>query len=248
MMPDSPERQWVKATANELKRRAPEGASKITTLPMGFEERIFHPGAGARASSSQLLFVGRLSEQKGLRVLLDAMPRVVARERDVTLLVVGEGPMLAELGALAGARGVADRVVFAGALPRKDVARLYRSSAVVVVPSLSDSGGSEGQCLVAIEAMASGCPVVASRGGGVVELIGQAERGLLATPGDASELADAIVATLRQRHDARARAEAALAFVLARFTWSAIKPALLEVYDEARARAAAGANGASRWA
>jgi glycosyltransferase involved in cell wall biosynthesis len=227
------------ATADELRRRAPASAGKIATLPMGFDERLFHPGAEERASSSQppqLLYVGRLSAQKGLRVLLDALPRVVARVKDATLLVVGEGPMLAELRAHAAAIGLADRVVFAGGLGRESIARLHRSSAVLVMPSLSGASGAEGQGLVAIEAMASGCPVVVTRSGGLGALIGSDERGLLVTPGDASGLADAVVATLEQHESARRRAQAARAFVLAHSTWTALRPALLDLYAEARAR------------
>jgi len=228
------------STADELRRRAPHGAGKIVTLPMGFDETLFHPRAGeARpaAHAPQLLHVGRLSAQKGLPVLLDALPRILARKPGANLLVVGDGPLLGELRAQATALGVGDRVVFAGGLGRESVARLYRSSTVLVMPSLAGGAlGSEGQGLAAIEAMASGCPVVATRGGGLTALLGSDERGLLVSPGDVSSLADAVVATLEHHDGARRRAEAARAFVLARYTWSALRPALLGLYAEAGAR------------
>jgi glycosyltransferase involved in cell wall biosynthesis len=164
---------------------------------------------------------------------------VLARVPAATLAIVGAGPAEASLRAQAAALGVDHRVEQRGALPRSAIAELYRSSAVAVIPSREGAGGAEGQSLVAVEAMACECPVVATRSGGLTFLVGASERGILVSPDDPRALADAIVATLADPDGARRRARAASEYVRARFTWQSIKPRLLEVYAEATARRSA---------
>lgn len=224
------------ATARELEARVPGAISKIVTLPMGHDPAIFMAGPRARETPPNVLYVGRLSQQKGADVLLEAFPRVLAQVPAATLAIVGDGPAQASLRARAVALGVDHRVELLGARPRDAIAELYRSCAVVVVPSRAGAGGAEGQGLVAIEAMACECPVVATRSGGLTALLGDDERGLLVAPEDPRALAEAIVATLADADGARRRARAASEHVRARFTWQAIKPKLLEVYAEAVAR------------
>ena len=226
------------ATADALRARAPRAADKIVTLPMGIDADVFHPpSSDDTRASSQLLFVGRLSAQKGILTLLDSLPSVIARVPDLSLVIAGDGPQKAQLHARVAALGLTNRVTFVGGVARQRVAELCRSSAAFVMPSLSDSSGREGQGLVVIEAMATGCPVVATRSGGLTALLGHDDRGLLAEPGDARTLGSAIVATLEEPEQTRRRAGAARAFVDAHFTWSALRPRVLEIYDEARARA-----------
>lgn len=227
------------ATAHELEARVPGARSKIVTLPMGHDPTIFRAGAHAPRTPRRILYVGRLSRQKGADVLLEAFPRVLARVPAATLAIVGDGPAQASLRARAAALGVEHRVELLGARPRGVIAELYRSCAVTVVPSRAGSGGEEGQGLVAIEAMACGCPVVATRSGGLPSLLGDDERGLLVAPQDPRALAEAIVATLTGPDAARRRAQVAREHVGARFTWAAIKPKLLDVYAEAQARSRA---------
>ncbi|MDB4944781.1 MAG: glycosyltransferase [Labilithrix sp.] len=223
------------ATARELAARVPGAERRTRLLPMGFAPGIFHAPPDGEPRDRTVVFAGRLSRQKGADVLVEAFPRVLARVPEARLLVNGDGPEATALAARARALGIGARIRFAPAASQEELAARFRASAVTVLPSRSDASGTEGQGLVAIEAMACGCPVVVSRSGGLAALVDDGARGLAVDPGDAEALARAIVATLEDGAAARARAGRAAAWVHGRLSWDRLKPALLAIYDEARA-------------
>lgn len=135
--------------------------------------------------------VGRLAEQKGQAHLLEAMQAVLREMDEATLLVAGDGPARQALEQQAQAAHLNGRVRFLGT--RRDVALIYRALDVFVLPSLW-----EGLPLVLLEAMGAGLPVVATRVGGVPEVITQGENGLLVDPGDSRGLAQAILRLYRE--------------------------------------------------
>jgi len=226
------------ATARILSARFPDVRAPILTLPMGYDPAVFSAASLETARRPDVLYVGRLSRQKGADVLVEAFARLLARVPSATLSLVGDGPERPRLLALVRSLGLESRVTLPGALPEERVARHYRESAVTAVPSRDDASGAEGQGLVAIEAMACGCPVVASRSGGLTSLLGDDARGLLVPPGDAAALAAALRSALDDPASARRRALAAARHVRAHFTWAALQPALLAAYDEASRRKA----------
>jgi glycosyltransferase involved in cell wall biosynthesis len=124
-------------------------------------------------------------------VLLAAL----AQLPDERLRLVGDGPLRGELEAEAGRLGVADRVEFHGFAPKEEVADLMRRARLVVVPSRYETSA-----VVALEALASGTPVVASAVGALPELLADGG-GLLAGVGDADELAARIREALAAEHD-----------------------------------------------
>ncbi|HET8622239.1 MAG TPA: glycosyltransferase family 4 protein [Gemmatimonadales bacterium] len=132
----------------------------------------------------------RLYPIKGHRVVLDAFPAVLARLPDARVLFVGDGPERPVLEAQARSLGVADRVCFAGF--QDDMAAYLRLFSVAIVPSLHP----EGFGLVAVEALAAGVPVIASRVGGLPEIVTDGVAGFLVEPGNARDLAEAIVRVL----------------------------------------------------
>jgi glycosyltransferase involved in cell wall biosynthesis len=134
----------------------------------------------AAARDDRFVFVGRLSEEKGLRFLLDAWRDL----RDIPLLLVGEGPLRTELEAYARDHSLPVR--FAGLLDRAAVRDIVRSARAAIVPSLCFEGGVP---LSLLEAMAVGTPIIASRLGGIPELVTDDLDGLLFEPGDTAQLA-----------------------------------------------------------
>ena len=132
-----------------------------------------------------LLFCGRLAPEKAVDVLL----RAVAQLTDLSffLHIAGDGPNRQKLEALAQDMNLGLRVVFEGQVDRCDIGEMFRRSDIVILPSLSEAFP-----LVALEAVTAGCPVIASRVGGVPEIIRHEHNGLLVTPGDVGELASAI--------------------------------------------------------
>jgi rhamnosyl/mannosyltransferase len=132
-----------------------------------------------------VLFVGRLVYYKGVDVLIDAMAHIHA-----TLLIVGEGPLEAELRRRAVVRGIQDRVVFLGEVAAESLPAYYHASDVFVLPSVANT---EAFGVVQLEAMAAGVPVVSTKlPTGVSWVNEDGVSGLLVAPGDPIALADSI--------------------------------------------------------
>ena len=138
------------------------------------------PLAGAGAGG-YALFVGRLSPEKGLGVLLEAW-----NDSDLPLKIVGDGPLRSELEAIVRTRSL--KVEFTGKLERDDVQRIVRDALLQVVPSECYETFS----MVLLEAMACGTPVVASRIGSLDEMVLDGITGIKFEPGNAGELAAAV--------------------------------------------------------
>jgi glycosyltransferase involved in cell wall biosynthesis len=169
------------------------------------------------------VFVGRLTEQKALPLLLDAVGRVDGAR----LVLVGDGPERARLEELA--RPLNGRVVFTGALPRADVlARLAGARAAVL------SSAWENLPHAAVEALAVGTPVIATAVGGVPEVVHDGENGLLVPPNDAGALAAAI-RRVRDDDELRARLAAGARPSVAAIGRDAIYTRLEQMLAEAAA-------------
>jgi glycosyltransferase involved in cell wall biosynthesis len=180
-----------------------------------------------------VLFVGRLVERKGVRVLLDALADV-RREDSVELTVVGDGPLRADLERQATELGVDDIVRFRGAVPQVELERSFASCDAFVLPAVTDSkGDTEGLGVVLLEAMTYGRPVIASDTGGIVDIVLDRVTGLLVPPSDEQALADAIRTYIRNPELARQLARAGAAHAQERFGWPAIIGGLKGVYNSA---------------
>lgn len=186
-----------------------------------------------------LLFVGRLVERKGVHVLVEALPRIL-EERPARLTVVGEGTWERRIRELAEARGVGSRVHLTGFVPREELHRLYATCDVFVLPAVVDArGDSEGLGVVLLEALRFGRPVVASRTGGIPDIVHPGTSGWLVPPGDPEALARTILEVAADPEAARRRAEEGRRWAARRFSWSRICGELIEVYREAVGRRSA---------
>lgn len=140
----------------------------------------------------RLLYVGRLEHVKGVDVLLRAMPEVVKRSPKVQLSIVGDGASRAELESFVSRHRLQKNVVFHGWLDPSEVNDQYRQATAVVIPSIWP----ENLPTVCIEALATGRPVIGTNSGGIPELIQDHTTGRIVTPGNADELAAAIIEIL----------------------------------------------------
>lgn len=200
---------------------------RIRVVPNGCDAAIFHPGdrAGARqalgvAEDAELaLYVGRLVAEKGLRELIDACSRMRKTQPRLQLVLVGEGPLRAELETLAATSGMPVR--FAGAQPPSEVARWMVASDLVTLPSYS-----EGHPNVLVEALACGRPVVATPVGGIPEVV-DADSGVLVPARDAAALAGGLAQALQRNWD-----EATLALRFSR-DWRQVAQETLRACEEA---------------
>lgn len=154
-----------------------------------------------------ILTVARLVRVKGIDMVIKALPRVLEAVPNAVYLIVGDGPLRAELEQLAEALRVRDKVLFAGAVDylSDDLPRYYRACDVFVMVSRRLSQGRELERfgMAYLEAGACGKPVVAGRGGGVEEAVEDGVTGLLVDPLDVNEIARAIVRVLEDEELAR---------------------------------------------
>ncbi len=197
------------------------------------------PPSGGRPRTAdervRLLFVGRLVERKGVHILIRALARV--RERvDATLTVIGEGPQAAALAGEACRAGVTAFVRFAGRVDEAVLREAYRTSDLFILPAIVDGkGDTEGLGVVLLEALEFGLPLIASDAGGIPDIVRHGETGLLAPPGDAGALADAIVRVVEDPAAARQRVERGQAHMREHFGLAGVADRLVHCYETAAA-------------
>lgn len=167
-----------------------------------------------------ILMPGRLHEEKGHRVLFEAVGEVRERLAPCVVLLAGDGPDRAALESEVRSRNLSDLVRFLG--QRGDMPELLSLASVVVAPSLAESFG-----FVVLEAMSVGRPVVASATGGIPEIVGDSGAAILVRPNDPSALGAGIVEVLSNRERAVRMAEAGRG----RATAFALKP-MIRGYED----------------
>jgi glycosyltransferase involved in cell wall biosynthesis len=195
---------------------------KVHVEPMGVDllER-FTPAVASARATNEILFVGRLVENKGVNFLLDAMPLILAHRPDSKLTIAGFGPEESALRAQAAALSIQDQVAFVGPIPHRALPDLYRRASVCVAPFVTTkSGVEEGFGLVVVEAIGCECPVVVSAVSAVGDILGDQTQGLV-EPGDPAALAEVVLQTLKEPHVAAERAAVLRRNALERFDWAA---------------------------
>jgi glycosyltransferase involved in cell wall biosynthesis len=225
------------ASAAVLLADAPDILDRLRTVPHGIEDSRQAQAATAnraRCESGPLLYVGRFSDIKGTTDFLAAMPHVLERRLERTVVIAGgiPGNLKAEARwhsqwrqqALARVRS---RVSFAGWLGGPDLAHHYATASVLTVPSHVETFG-----LVALEGMLHGVPIVAADAPALRELIVDGESGVLYPRGDSRALASAIAALLDAPDRAFALGVNAAASVRQCRLWEHVLPAMRQVYAE----------------
>jgi glycogen(starch) synthase len=211
---------------------------KLRVIPIGIDPSKFNernPNReytraryGVRPEEKLILFVGRLTSQKGCEFLIRAIP-FVARYHDVKLLIAGDGHLRGELEGIALSVGVRGRTIFAGFVGDTDLTDLFLFSDLMVIPSVYEPFG-----VVALEAMAARLPVVASNVDGLAEIVNHEENGLLVFPRDSSSIAWGISRILSDPANSKRLVDNALRDVELRFSWPAVARKTLNAYKEAK--------------
>ncbi|HEV3498432.1 MAG TPA: glycosyltransferase family 4 protein [Actinomycetes bacterium] len=209
-------------------------AARTQVIYGGADIRRFAPDPGADRDG--VLFVGRLTPHKGVDRLLQALPAGAA------LRIAGSAghdpdPPERDYPALLRRLAEGREVAFLGPVPDAALPELYRRATVLVLPSVDrtcygrDIPVSELLGLVALEAMASGTPVVASRIGGLAETVVDGETGFLVPPGDTEALSDRLARLVSDRRLAARLGANARDLVTERFTWRACAERCLAAYE-----------------
>jgi glycosyltransferase involved in cell wall biosynthesis len=248
---------WIFGCANcitdQIRSRFPHYAERCKTIQNGVDVDTFHPSPGEPAPTpiQTIITVGRISPEKGLHVLLDALEIVLGQTTSVRLRIIGAESVLSpqaitnpdtdsNLHEILGSyqdnylrnlqkrlRGVlGTNVSLVGALPHAQIASEMRAATLLVQPSLYDLAP-----LPVLESMITGLPVVASKVGGLAEIVVNGETGLLVEPGNSLQLAEALSTLLSDRRRARAMGVAGRKRALDLFSWETVVGTLESYYE-----------------
>ena len=174
-----------------LRWAAPEHAGRVQIVHCGLDALFLEGQTPEPAKGTTLINVGRLVEQKGQMVLLEAAAIVTRRGVPFTLNIVGDGPMRADLEDMIRRHGLGERVKLLGWQSNDKVHELLRQARAMVMPSFA-----EGLPVALMESLALSRPVITTYVAGIPELVIHRENGLLVAAGDAEALADAMVEML----------------------------------------------------
>jgi glycosyltransferase involved in cell wall biosynthesis len=241
--------------ANKIKRAFPEVSSRCRVVHNGVDVDTFAPSKhrGIQGNGTKrLLFVGRVSPEKGLHVLIEAFEDVVKRWPEAQLTIVGPEtvPPLDFIIGLSDEPGVsglrrfypgsylsqlrqmlspetARRVSFISNLPHPDLPDFYRKADLLINPSFVETFG-----MTLAEAMACSIPVVASRVGGMTEVVENGKQGTLVEPGIPAALAEAILHLLSDECLRHAMGTAGRERAVKLFSWDEVSRQVLEAYKD----------------
>ena len=220
---------WVtcvsSAVLSEVCQKAPEIIPRSSLIFDGLDVPALPPEPLPR-DKPRLLCVGRLGTEKGFDVALTALASLVDRFPHLRLVIAGDGPVLAELEERAAELGLSDAVNFLGWVSPQKVPALLNATTVVVVPSRQ-----EGFSLVALEAALMARPVVATRVGGLPEVVLHEQTGLLVEKEDSMALAEAIAFLLDHPTTAGQMGQAARRRAAEVFSWKRCVDAYDNLYQ-----------------
>ncbi len=204
---------------------APE---KVALIPNGVDTSTFKYVTNEKRFDRNLLWVGRMSIEKGVEYLIRAISQVVAQFPQTTLTLVGDGPLRADIENLINSLGLEDHVILTGMLTHEEIPAHLARADLFVLPSLS-----EGLPLVLVEAMSAGKPVVATRVGGIPDVLvdeGEHQTGYLVPPKDPEALTESICTLLGAPEKAHRMGQNGRERIEQQFTWSTIADQTIAIY------------------
>jgi glycosyltransferase involved in cell wall biosynthesis len=206
-------------------------------IPMGVDSTLFHPDKKNPQLREQygikgpfLLFVGRLTEKKGGRYLIEAMPALMKQNPEAKLLVIGTGEEKMNLQHLTQNLSISNNVIFAGAIPNNELPAYFATADIFIGPSIKVEGGdTEGFGLTFVEAAMSGCIIVGTNVGGISDIIVDGETGFLVPEKDPKALAVTLCDILEQLDTLSNITTAARQKMISQFDWQKIAEKYREI-------------------
>jgi glycogen synthase len=208
---------------------------KLTMVPNGVNPHVYQNHEKRDLNDYRLkyalpnekivLYVGRLVYEKGIHVLINAIPKILAKT-DAKFVIVGSGYMQEQLSNIVKSMGLEHKVLFTGFVDEENLQKLQKVANVSVVPSLFEPFG-----IVALEAMAAKSPVVVSDTGGLGEIVQHDVTGVKAYPNNTDSLAWGIVKILTDERYARTIKENAYRIILEKYDWDRIAQQTRALYE-----------------
>ena len=196
---------------------------KIYVIPMGVDLKTRFVPAETTRINDNLLFVGRLVEKKGLHYLIHAMPLILKRHPQATLLIAGDGPEKINLMKECENLGINGNVRFLGAVKNELLPALYQTSGVLVFPSvIADDGDREGFGLVLVEALGCECPVIVTDLPAMQDIIEDGKTGLVVPQKNIRKLAEKVILLLDDQKLRESLGREGRRHVLRNFDWMII--------------------------
>jgi len=206
---------------------------EITVIPFGVTVNVKEKSPVREGDTHNLLFAGRIIGRKGLEYLIRAIP-LIDDALPVHLNIAGEGNVRASLQALTTELGLDDKVTFHGFVPNAQLEDMYAHADLFILPAIvDDRGDTEGLGVVLVEALSYQVPVVASRVGGIPDVIIDGETGTLVPEKSPEAIADAVQQLLKDRERADGMVEKGLAHARSYFDWGRITDLLMQTYKKA---------------
>ncbi len=211
--------------------------NKVYTVYNGVETDIFRPDQKQRKHTREalailneekvLLFFSLVTKQKGLHLLIKALPTILKNNKCVKLLIVGEGEYLDEARLLVKQSGLGNYAFFTGHIPRKEASHYINASDIFIMPTLRQ----EGLPFSLLEAMACQKPIIASRIGGIPSVIDDGVNGLLIPPGNIEELVDKLLLLIENGDFANKLANNARKKIIQKFSLEEMIERTIKVFE-----------------
>lgn len=215
-----------KAIKSEVLKMGVRKNLLIRVISMGVDEKKFNPQQYDRKLKKRykikgplLLFVGRLAEKKGVKYLIIAMKDVIRKIPEAKLLIIGTGALEEELKIFTKRLDLEDNILFLGGIPNHRLPKYYATADIFIGPSIISEGGDrEGLPVTFMEAMACGCPVIATDLSGNRDIIINGINGCFIRQKDSKDIEDKIISRLKNRWNRNKIAD----FIKNNYSWKVI--------------------------
>jgi len=217
----------IQAISNALAKRAQEfGAKNVEVVPNGIDLDLFSQDLKIKKEKFRIICVSHLKKVKGLGYLIEAMPEVLARFPQTKLILIGEGPERKNLESQIAKLGLQNKVELKGKLTNRAIPEELQKAEVFVLPSLS-----EGLGISILEAQSCGVLVIASKVGGILDIIEDGKTGILTEPRNPEQIAQAVIKIFSQPEFAQKLIQNAKDG-LDKYDWRNIAQKINRIYQE----------------
>lgn len=224
----------ITATSNFLAEITAKYVSKnkpVHVIPFGVDLEWFKRGEAEKKNGKEITiaFIKHLRTKYGSEYLIKAMPKVLQKHQNVRLLMIGGGELEPKLKRVVKELGIGDHVEFVGVIPNQKVRDYLKITDIFVMPSIYES---ESFGVAAVESSAMGVPIIASRIGGVSEVVEHGKSGILVKPRDPDELANAILTLIENPNLRISMGEKGRELVVKKYDWNKNAHQMERLYEK----------------